>query len=170
RAALADVKSSGLITSDTGEITLNSKRKTLRIVTPKSELLTGEGVLCGKVLAGADMSCFQTIALLSLDNLPLAESKRMLLVQLTDMSNEDVTFKDKDRKILIDWGHLPQMLQRGSAELSLALPADIQATPLNLDGTPAEKSYPTTFENGLLRLRIATDSLPGGSLSVLLTR
>ena len=169
-SALATLKKTGVITSSTGEITLNRTKKSLRIITPRSEVLTGSEALSGQVIVSAKPNSYQTIALMSLDGKPLAESAKILLVQLTDLSNNGLRFEDKSRRVLLDWGALPQMLERGSAELILALPHRMRVVPLALDGTPSQQELPTEYRNGKQSFRIATDALPGGTLSCVLTR
>lgn len=169
-SALATLKKTGEITSSTGEITLNRTKKSLRIITPRSEVLTGSGALSGQVIVSAKPNSYQTIALMSMDGKPLAESAKILLVQLTDLSNNGLRFEDKSRRVLLDWGALPQMLERGSAELILALPHRMRVVPLALDGTPSQQELPTEYRNGRQSFRIATDALPGGTLSCILTR
>ncbi len=169
-AALKKLSATGEITSSTGEITLNKNNKSLRIVTPRSEVLTGSGTLAGNVIASAKMNSYQTIALMSLDGKPLPESEKILLIQLTDLSNHGLRFEDKSRRILWDWGTLPQMLERGSADLALSLPRSMRIVPLELDGTPSKQELPAEYRDGTLQFRIATDLLPGGTLSYLLTK
>ena len=170
RSALESLRKRGEITSSTGEITLNRNEKSMRIVTPRSEVLTGSGRLTGSVIVSAKLNGFQTIALMSLDGKKLTESRKILLVQLSDLSNNGVRFEDQSRRVLLSWGSLPQMLERKSAEMVLALPQNMRIVPLELDGTPAEREIPAEYRDGKLHFRAATDFLPGGTLSCLLTR
>ena len=170
RSALESLRKRGEITSSTGEITLNRNEKSMRIVTPRSEVLTGSGRLTGSVIVSAKLNGFQTIALMSLDGKKLTESRKILLVQLIDLSNNGVLFEDQSRRVLLRWGSLPQMLERKSAEMVLALPQNMRIVPLELDGTPAEREIPAEYRDGKLHFRAATDFLPGGTLSCLLTR
>ena len=142
----------------------------MRIVTPRSEVLTGSGTQSGSVIVSAKLSGFQTVALMSLDGKSLTDSRKILLVQLTDLANDGLRFEDKSRRILLSWGGLPQMLERGSAEMVLSLPHNMRIVPLELDGTPADREIPAEYRDGKLRFRMATDFLPGGTLSSLLTR
>ena len=79
-------------------------------------------------------------------------------------------FEDKSRRVLLSWGALPQMLERGTAEITLHLPHPMKIRPLELDGTVSQKELPAEFSNGKLRFHIATDFLPGGTLASLLIR
>ena len=168
--ALATLRKTGEITSATKEITLNKNEKSMRIVTPRSEVLTGSKIMRGKIIESAKLSSFQTIALMSLDGKNLADSRKILLIQLTDLSNNGLRFEDKSRRVLLSWGSLPQMLERGSAEITLALSSKAQIIPLELDGTPSDRKIPSEYRNGKLSFRVATDFLPGGTLSSLLIR
>ncbi|UKI32085.1 MAG: hypothetical protein L6W00_00140 [Lentisphaeria bacterium] len=168
-AALNDLIQGGEIASSTGELTLNTGAKSMRIVTPASEVLTGENRMTGKVIASAQLNGYQTVALHSLDGRPLTESGKLLLIQLTDLTNSELSFTDASRRILTSWGKRPHLLARGSAELVLALPRKMRIVPLELDGALSKQELPATFSDGQLHFRIATDQLPGGTLACLLT-
>lgn len=168
-AAVNDLIQGGEIASSTGELTLNTGAKTMRIVTPASEVLTGENRMAGKVIASAQLNGYQTVALHSLDGKPLTESGKLLLIQLTDLTNSELSFTDASRRILTSWGKRPHLLARGSAELVLALPRKMRIVPLELDGTPAKQQLPVSVVDGKQCFRIATDQLPGGTLACLLT-
>ncbi len=168
-AALNDLIQGGEIASSTGELTLNTGAKSMRIVTPASEVLTGENRMTGKVIASAQLNGYQTVALHSLDGRPLTESGKLLLIQLTDLTNSELSFTDASRRILTSWGKRPHLLARGSAELVLALPRKMRIVPLELDGTLSKQELPVSVVDGKQCFRIATDQLPGGTLACLLT-
>lgn len=169
RKAMKELEEKGTITSCTGEITLDNKANEMRIVTPRSEVLTTGRDAAGKVMRVVKPNVYQTFALMSLDNKPLVESDRMLLVQLSDLSNDQLRFDSDKRRVLRDWGSRPLMLERGAADIELVLPRPMNVVPLELDGTPAEKPLQTKYQGGKLTFRAATDILPGGNLSYLLT-
>lgn len=168
-AAVNDLIQGGEIASSTGELTLNTGAKSMRIVTPASEVLTGENRMTGKVIASAQLNGYQTVALHSLDGRPLTESGKLLLIQLTDLTNSELSFTDASRRILTSWGKRPHLLARGSAELVLALPRKMRIVPLELDGTLSKQELPVSVVDGKQCFRIATDQLPGGTLACLLT-
>ena len=165
--AMAQLEKTGKVTSATGELTLDRVNRTLRIVTPKSEVLTSAQTLAGERLAFEKPSSFQTVALSSLDNRPIGESGKLLLIHLVDLSNDGLRFDNADRRVLRDWGTLPHMLERGHADLSIALPRPMRVFPLALDGSQG-KEIPAEYRDGKLRFRISSDTLPGGCLSYLL--
>ena len=169
RDALETLGKTGIVSSSTGELTLDKKRNQLRIVTPRSEVVTGTGDAACKVMRVSKMNCYQTVALQSLDERPLTESGKLLLSHLTDLSNDQLQFDDDSRRVLRSWGKLPQMLEKGSAEVQLSLPREMRVTPLQLNGTPADRPLETSYRDGVLSFRIATDLLPGGNLGYVLT-
>ena len=170
RAQMESLRDKGVIESSTKEVFLDKNRQSMLVTTPKSEVFTGKNNASGLVMSVSNPSCYQTLALMSLDDKPLRESRKMLLIQLTDLSNNLLAFDDNTRRVLRDWGTSEHMLERGGAELSLALPADMRVIPLRLDGSPEEdKTLKTQYENGRLSLRVATDLIPGGTMAYLLT-
>ncbi|MBR0459554.1 MAG: hypothetical protein IJJ26_09980, partial [Victivallales bacterium] len=168
-AAMKEYEKTGKITSSTGELFLDSHAKALHITTPRSEVFTGNGTYQGKV-ATITTASYQTVALSALDDKPLAESKRILLIQLSDIAATDLTYQLSSKMTVTNFGHLPFLIERAKADITLKLPQPMTVTPLALDGTPANKPYPAKFENGVLTFTVKTDSLSGGSYSAILTR
>ena len=121
------------------------------------------------MIASAQLNGYQTVSLHSLDGRPLTESGKLLLIQLTDLTNSELSFTDASRRILTSWGKRPHLLARSSAELVLALPRKMRIVPLELDGTLSKQELPVSVVDGKQCFRIATDQLPGGTLACLLT-
>ena len=168
RAALGKLEKTGVITSAGGQITLDSKAKTLKIVAPQCEVMTFSGNLSGKVmrLSGADR--YQTAALLSLDGKPLTESGRLLFVQMPNLGATKQKFSNERRSLLESWGQLPILLEKCRADVELSLPK-MKVEALKLDGSP-NGSVPAAYEDGRLRFTADTASRPGGVMVYLLTR
>ena len=168
RAALGKLGKTGVITSAGGQITLDSKAKTLKIVAPQCEVMTFSGNLSGKVmrLSGADR--YQTAALLSLDGKPLTESGRLLFVQMPNLGATRQKFSNERRSLLESWGQLPILLEKCRADVELSLP-EMKVEALKLDGSP-NGSVPAAYEDGRLRFTADTASRPGGVMVYLLTR
>ena len=124
----------------------------------------------GKILHVQNASCFQTVAAISLDNKPLADSASILLLQLTNTENSGTRFDDASRRIMRKAGSLPRLVRRGSAEIALKTgghPFRVRA--LSCNGAELG-DVKTSFRNGTLRFRIATDLFPGGVMAYHLTR
>ena len=59
------------------------------------------------------------VAVSSLDGLPIATSKHLLVTHLTDLQNTGERFASPERRVIEDWGHLPYLVRTGTAEVSL---------------------------------------------------
>ena len=112
----------GKITSSTGEISIDAKTKTIRVVTPKSEGFT----VTGKSAKGDRLSVSGSSALCSvfagaLDGKPLGETSRAMILHLTDIQ---ATGRRKtalgDSRIVYNWGNMdPYLLRKGKADIAL---------------------------------------------------
>lgn len=110
--------------SDTGELSLDRKNIMFRVVTPKSE---GFSLPAGKREAGNYMTVENKVGrgvffAASRDGRPLAESRRVLLLHLTDSKNSMSRYASNDFTVMLDWGRLPLLLRRGEAVISLKAP------------------------------------------------
>lgn len=111
----------GEIVSDTGEITLDRKRGTLRVAAPRSACIVAPaGIdLAAGALSIARSDAFCSLSAHAMDGQPLASSARVLLLHLTDVLNSGMTFATADRTTLMRWGGSPQVVRTGSAAVSL---------------------------------------------------
>lgn len=111
----------GVYASDTGEITLDAVKGTLRVVTAPTEGFVLPAGTAGKgdVLSLAGGTTFMTCVLTSLDRKPLADSRRMVFFALTDVTNTGITFRDAEHTILEDYGSLPLLLRNGSIDVTV---------------------------------------------------
>ena len=155
--------------SATGELKIDAPSGTLAICTPRSESVTlpAGNLSTGGVLSVKDVSTHATIAALSLDGKKLAESRSILLLHLTDISNSDATFFDSDCRFVNSQGKLPLLVRRGSAEVTLKVApgAPLQVQALSADGDVLGE-LPVSGNT----FPIATDRFPGGVLAWHVTR
>ena len=121
----------------------------------------------GGVLSVRDVSTHATVAALSLDGKKLADSRSILLLHLTDISNSDATFFDSDCRFVNSQGKLPLLVRRGSAEVTLKVApgAPLQVQALSADGDVLGE-LPVSGNT----FPIATDRFPGGVLAWHVTR
>lgn len=159
--------------SSTGQLTLDANNNTFIVNTPLTEALTlPKGQLStGGILAVSDADSFQTLAAISLDQLPLKNSRRILIIHLSDIVNSNVTFGDSAHTILKDLGDLPLLLRRARAKVTLSLEPgntpSLQA--LNADGknlgtvqlSQNANTWSFTADNS---------AIPGGVMAYELTR
>lgn len=113
----------GTFTSSTGELSLNRKIGRLIIDTPRSSVViaTDRGRFrCGPIQIdnSGDFAC---VSASSLDEKPVSESKRLLVMHLTNSLNTMIRFRDSSMTILEDYGKLPLLARRGVADITLKL-------------------------------------------------
>ena len=113
----------GVYRSDTGELELNVRKGSFRVVTPRTEvfLLPAGESLAGRFMKGKSRSAFAVVAASSLDGKVLAESGRILILHLTDVKSENAVFRDSGMSILEQYGSGNLLLRRNRAEISLNL-------------------------------------------------
>lgn len=163
--------------SETGEIDLNAKERTVRVVTPRSELflLTPGGTLEGKhasVTAGKTPCTVSVIAMNSPESEPLslATARRILVTHLTDALPEGMLFGHSDRKLLKAWGEGPHLLERGDATLSLRLPEGKWTAWAVASSGKRLHEIPLDFRDGLHILHLSTLTDKGTQLAYELER
>lgn len=153
--------SAGVFESDTGEITLWTRSRELRVLTARSEAATlepGGRARLGVVdIESASVAC--ALAVVSVDGRPLAESDRAVLVVSTQNVNTGMVLS-ADRFTLHEKGELPALLRTGVFRLSLrhSKAASLQLWSLGLDGSRRER-IPVTVADGCLRIELDTSAL-----------
>jgi len=149
--------------SDTGQIVLDAKTGTAHFVTARSE---GFSLSAGASLRGSFASVRNTddapsaVTVVSVDGLPLADSRRILVVHLADALPSGMGFADATRTQLVDRGGPPLLVERAVADLDLNFPADAKprAWAVDMDGTRLE---PATLEKTSEGWRLRVDTLAG---------
>lgn len=112
----------GAFASEGGQLFADAKQLSFRAVTDLSECLVQAGpVQRGNALSVKDNTTFSTVFAGSLDGEPLMDSRRVLVLHLTDLSNSEekrteirgkLSFARKSSKY-------PLLIRRGAAEISL---------------------------------------------------
>lgn len=158
RTGLKHYQDSGTAVSSTGEITLDRKENRITVITPRSELFTFTGGNAGGEFVSIEKSGgFATISAHSLDNLPLKESRDILLFHLTNALNSGTVFQNEEMRLTLDNGSLPVLVRNGRAEITLNVNPnagkwEVQAAAL--DGSIL-KTVPAKMENGKLKFNIS---------------
>ncbi len=103
-----------------------------------------------------------TVWATSLDANSIAESKRLLVVHLTDCQDSGLTYADpSQRNILLKGGNPPRLMRVGQADISLGVGnGAFSVYALASDGKRRER-IPSQVVDGELRFRMRTDLLPG---------
>jgi hypothetical protein len=126
--------------SETGEITIDGPRGVLLLDTPRTAggyAPAGQSIEPAKsALKIRVIDSDATVWVSALDQYPIQKSKRLLVTHLTDLQNTDIQYAEAERKILLQWGHLPYLVRAGKAEIRLPLeePSKYKVWALSLGG------------------------------------
>lgn len=112
----------GAFASEGGQLFADAKQLSFRAVTALSECLVQAGpVQHGNTLGVKDNTTFSTVFAGSLDGQPLMDSRRVLVLHLTDLSNSEEKRSEIRGKLIFARGSskYPLLIRRGTAEISL---------------------------------------------------
>lgn len=157
----------GSYRSDTGEISLDSKRGTFSIVTDRTECLVvnKDTPLSGKVLAINNLTGgFAVISVSSLSRDPITQASRLVLFHLTDAQNSGMAYRDSSDKVLEDWGDLPHLARVGTAAVTLqrADPSRDEVWRVDLAGQRIAR-VPVEVRNGALHFNLSIRNPDGAT-------
>ncbi|PAW78658.1 MAG: hypothetical protein B9S32_06980 [Verrucomicrobia bacterium Tous-C9LFEB] len=156
----------GVLQSDTGEVTLNTKSGGEMFVhAPRFE---GAVVKSDKKVKLDALTIDQStvpasITMTSLDlKKTLRDANRLLLVFSTDARNTNMTFTDAKEDKVISLGTLPVLARTGELKVTLtraAAPKKVTVYALKLNGERADE-VPATISGNTIALAIDTEKLP----------
>ena len=111
----------GIFKSSTGELSVNQKKMTLKICTPRSEaFIAPEGSKLKCDFARVNFKKGRSAVLVaSVEKRPLKNSDRILILHLSDVKNTNMKFADTEMTILEEWGTLPLLARSADVELTL---------------------------------------------------
>ena len=155
--------------SETGELALDAKAKTMRVITPRLEgviLKKDEPVRLNRLEI---RSCSRpaAVALAALDGLKdLKTAQRYLLVFSTNAFNTGSVFDSDALRVWLDAGNTPQIIETATLDLNFAdgragVP---EVWALNFDGTRAEKITAVSRRGGKFALQLDTSKLRFGTV------
>jgi hypothetical protein len=113
--------SKGLYQTDTGQVLMDSQRRRLTVVTPKSEAVvfdTPEPITLDNLVV-EQSSGPAMVSVSSMDGQPLHASKRMLVILATDARNSGMRFADTAETTLQDLGKKPVLIRAVMVNLKL---------------------------------------------------
>jgi hypothetical protein len=151
------------LASDTGELRwrhADQKRGVITVNTPRSQSLIGFVRGSGETtphLSADITNDFSVITLTALDDQPIAQSKKLLLIATTGAAvNTGQRFAD-DGKTLAEWGNGPVLIEPVGGTIKLSGLTDaksVRATPLTAEGRRLSPSREAnrTATNWSLRL------------------
>lgn len=152
------------------QVILDRSAGTFAVATPFSETVTlPRGELAAKLLRVKKADTFMTVAAISLDRRPLAGSRSVLVIHLTDVANTGMHFGNGAKTRLIGWGTLPLLLRRGTAEIEISTDSSWRVTALRTDGAPLGR-VASDFQNGIFHFRADSFSFPEGVIAYHLSK
>ncbi|MBI4978024.1 MAG: hypothetical protein HZC28_11105 [Spirochaetes bacterium] len=109
--------------SDTKEISIDGSNGIFRVVTEKSEafVVADKQSVSGDVLSVTSEEGFCVASASSMDGKKLTDSRRILVLHITDARNTKMRFANKKMTLLADNGSLPRLIAYVRASLSLKL-------------------------------------------------
>ena len=130
----------GVFESDTHELLFDVAKKTLQLVTPRTEAAAFSSVTAPISLGSLCIGGAEGGGLLAasiIDGAPsLAQSRRILIIYATDARNTGMRFRDAANRVIDDFGRLPVLIRKGSVSLSLPQRSGSwRLLPVGLDGT-----------------------------------
>jgi hypothetical protein len=155
----------GIFESQTGELLLDQRRSRVSVTTARTEAVAtndadGPVVLGSLTLSSVDGGAL--VAASSLDDRPLSQSRRILLILAGDSRNSGMNLGGSGiDRTLVDWGRTPIRIRRVRADLSLhsRLAKAARLTVLALNGTRLVTSA-VPSAGGRVRLRLDTAAVP----------
>ena len=139
--------------SANGQCVIDGTENILVLNTPKT---AGGFAPAGKTIKtdAAQIKIFDsdaTVWVSAVDDHDIATSKRLLITHLTDLQNTDMKYADIRRKVLLEWGHAPHIVQNGRAEITVKMQNPQAATVwrLRTDGERLSKLDATVTPDGL---------------------
>jgi hypothetical protein len=155
-----------------GEITIDGPRNQLVLDTrrtaggfaPAGQTITTTAGGVTISMRGTDATAWVS----ALDELPIHQSRRLLVTHLTDLQNTGIKYAEAERKTLLDWGQLPYLVRAGKAEVSVKLdsPNDYKVWALSLGGKRVNV-VPARVESGSLHFVADISADPAGGARIL---
>ena len=143
-------KFSGETVSDTKEIRISTKAGDLSVNSPRTAAVCSidRHDLSAGPLAVSGATTFCSVSASSMDGAPLASSRRILLLHITDVQNTGAEFTNEKMTDTKSWGTLPYLAKTGSARVRLAnANKGLKVYALASDGSRL-RAVPATYENG----------------------
>lgn len=157
----------GIYESETGELLLNTRKKTMKVVTPRLEgCIIKENVIvsldCLTVKKSTVPACIAAASLNPKET--LKDASRVLLIIATDSHPSGQTFTEPTLSVMTDPGESPALIQSGKFHLKFRSGRKTKPKfyALNMDGTRSEE-LPCALHDGVLTLRLDTSRLKYGT-------
>ncbi len=155
----------GILQSDTGEITVDMKKCSMKVSTPRTEIAAmqspTETRLGALKIVSADVP--SSIGVVSLDGAKISDSSRLMFMFITREGNTDMVLS-YDKTASAYGGRVPMVMKKGTvrAELRLDPRSRYEVYPVALNGERRAK-IPFEFSGGVMKIAIDNSKLPNGA-------
>ena len=107
--------------SDTREVVIGTKAGDMTVNTPKTAAVCSidRHDLSAGPLSVRGATTFCNVSASAMDGAPLASSKKVLILHITDVLNSEMVFTNDKMTDTQAWGKLPYLARRGSAKIEL---------------------------------------------------
>ncbi|MAX24743.1 MAG: hypothetical protein CMJ19_09595 [Phycisphaeraceae bacterium] len=121
--------------TDTNEICFDARHGAMSVLTDQSRglVLSHVNQLQTGLLDVTQTNEPMVVFLTAMDDKPIEQSSRLLLVHMGEVLNTDMRFRDAQRKIVEDWGKLPLLAQRVQSQLRMKVNQPQQLTVYAVD-------------------------------------
>jgi hypothetical protein len=165
-------KESGVCRSDTGEIALYPAKGQMTVVTEKTEAFAvlPKAFLAGKIVSVENAGGFAIIAVSAMDTKPLGDSRKILVLHLTDITNSATKYFDSTRTIIEEWGTLPHLVRSDTATVKLNLDKNrkLRAWAITMSGE-RKNEIPVRLIDGAFEFTVNTNQPTGGCMTYEIT-
>lgn len=155
--------------SSTNEIKLDGKNQIFTVATPKTEAIClKSGKMSAGLLGVSKVDTATTVGAISLDGKNLGDSESILILHLTNTVNNH-SVMNHNWTLVIENGNIPILVRRGSARITLNIPASFKVEALAFDGAPLG-SVKGEKNDENFSFTADTACFPGGVMAYHLTR
>jgi len=168
---ILDLKTTAVVAvSDTGELVLDRQRLQATIRTERTQAIAfaklEEPVDLGSVTVkkATGKGLFSVSAL---DNRPISDSRRLLVIYATDAQNTGMRFADWSERIILDFGKLPVRIRPETIDFLLRGEGNWRLSPVGLDG---EVHAAIASGNGTIETSLSNDTPSGPTTYFLIER
>lgn len=159
--------------AETGELDLDGLAGTFKAVSARSEclVLSGKGTLRGSRVTAENEDGFAVVFVAAMNGAPVAESKRLLVLHLTDTQNSFVKFRNTSHTVMSSGGQLPPLVRRGRTNLRIKLDGESvpQVFAVDMAGVRTGNA-PAKWEGGVLSFQADTTRENGPTLAYEIVR
>ncbi|KQO77567.1 hypothetical protein [Rhizobium sp. Leaf262] len=151
----------GDVVSQTAQLHLNAPAKNLALRTPMTQAVAFDHIAAPTDLGAVSVQSADgrgLFAISSLDDVPLAHSRKQLMIMVSDARNTDMRFRDAQERVIEDFGRLPVLLKRMNTVLRFEREGAFRISPVGLDG----RVYPAFITATGREPVTLTNDLPSG--------